>query len=276
MLKSFAGIFAGGDVGAEIFFGQGNPQILGRRVKRCGGRIETQLESAGVRICVGDGGEEEARFGMSGGPADLVAGFASAIADELGAAVDDHLGRVDAAVGKRDGILFLTAGKISGGERVGPAERIPVIDMLFERKNFDAVKRLFVGEFFEQGIGGRATGAAFGSEKFDDDGLAGGGVGGRFGGGGGVRGPVEEDEQGSDGYREKSEEKRERFEAHDGPLHSVREEKWEKVTEGEDGAEEVRGGRAESWLSEHRREIPHSADFVRNDGLRLCGRGDAG
>ena len=145
---------------------------------------EAELKRAGVRICVGDGGEEEVRFGMSGGPADLFAGFASAIADELGAAVDDHLRRVDAAVGKSDGILFLATREIGGGEGVGPAERIPVIDVLFERKNFDAVEGLIVGEFFEQGIGGRATGTAFGREKFDDHGLAGGGVGGGFGGGG--------------------------------------------------------------------------------------------
>ena len=56
-----------------------------------------------------------------------------------------------------------------------------------------------------------------------------------------MRGPVKEDEQGGDGDREKSKEKRERFEAHDGPLHSVREETWGKVTEEGDGAEEVRG-----------------------------------
>jgi len=57
---------------------------------------------------------------------------------------------------------------------------VPIIDVFFEGDDFDAVEGLFSAEFLEERIRRRATGAAFGSEEFEDDGL--------FGGGGGLRG----------------------------------------------------------------------------------------
>jgi hypothetical protein len=62
---------------------------------------------------------------------------------------------------------------------------VPVVDVLFEGDDFEAAERLLVGELFKEGVGGRATGAAFGGEEFDDDGLLGGG-------GGGVRSGTQE------------------------------------------------------------------------------------
>ena len=108
---------------------------------------------------------------MRGSPADLLAGFLSTAADELGAAVDDHLWGVDATMGDDVGVVLLAKREIGGRERVGPAEVIPVVDMLFESDDFDAVEGLVLAKFFEQRISGRTTGAALGSEKFDDDGL---------------------------------------------------------------------------------------------------------
>ena len=102
--------------------------------------------------------------------------------DELSVSIDDHLGSVDAAVRNDGGVVFVAAGEIGRRERVTPTEMIPIIDVLFESDDLDAVEGLLLAELLEEGIGGRTTGAAFGGEEFDDDGLffgvsAGGGDG---------------------------------------------------------------------------------------------------
>jgi hypothetical protein len=43
--------------------------------------------------------------------------------------------------------------------------------MLFESDDFGAIDGLIVAELFQKSVGRRATGAAFGSEEFDDDRL---------------------------------------------------------------------------------------------------------
>jgi hypothetical protein len=48
---------------------------------------------------------------------------------------------------------------------------VPVIDVLFESKDFDAVDGLISAEFFEERIRRRTAGAAFGGEELEDDGL---------------------------------------------------------------------------------------------------------
>jgi len=108
---------------------------------------------------------------------DLFAGFVRSAADELNAAVDDHLGSVHAAVGESGGVGFLAASEVGRGERVAPAEVIPIVDVLFESDDFGAVDGLFLGQLFEERIGRRATGAAFGGEEFDEDGSSGRGIG---------------------------------------------------------------------------------------------------
>jgi len=107
----------------------------------------------------------------------LVLSFLGVAADELGAAVDDHLRGVDAAGGEEAGVLLLADGEVGRGEAVGPAVAVPVVDVLFESDDFDAVEGLIGAEFCEEGIGGRATGAAFGGEEFEDEGLFGAVVG---------------------------------------------------------------------------------------------------
>ena len=124
---------------------------------------------------------------MSRGGTDLVESVLGAIGAELGVSIDDHLGSVDAAVRNDGGVVFLAAGEVGGREGVGPAEMIPIIDVLFESDNLNAIEGLLFAEFLEEGFGRRTTGAALGSEEFNDNGL-------RFGsavGGGGNGGPVE-------------------------------------------------------------------------------------
>jgi hypothetical protein len=196
VLKRFAGVFASRDIGPEIGFGDGEPEFrVGGARERVRG-IETEFKRAGVGIGWGDGSEEETRFGVRSSWANLFASVTRIAADELSAAIDDHLRSVDTAVGESSGVVLLATGEIGRRERVGPAEVIPVIDVLFESDDFGAVDGLVFGQFFEKGIGGRATGTAFGGEEFDDDGLPGSGIG-ELGMSGGVRRPA--GREGNDG-----------------------------------------------------------------------------
>lgn len=244
VVKSVAGIFAGGDVGAKILFGYGNPQFELRGVGAgARGVVETQLEGAGVRAGCGEGNEEQSRLGMGGGPADLITGFVSAIANELSGAIDDHLRGIDAAIGESDGVLFLAVREIGGRKGVRPAESVPVVDMLFESENFDAIEGLIFAQFFEDGIGRRATGAAFGGEEFDDDRLLeGSGV--AVGRGGRFRGPAEEQEKRGEDGGEECQSVPKGFGGHVGlQFEYTRRNGWEGCGENGDEAEKVRGGR---------------------------------
>jgi hypothetical protein len=127
---------------------------------------------------------------------DLLASIARIAADELSTAVDDHLRSIDAAVGESGGVVLLATGEIGRGEGVGPAEVVPVVDVFFESDDFGAINGLVFRQFFEEGIGGRATRAPFGGEEFDDNGLPGSGIG-ELGMSGGVRGPA--GREGNDG-----------------------------------------------------------------------------
>ena len=171
MVESGTGVFAAFDVGMQTFFRHGNPKIEARSAGRRGGRIESQREGTGVLFRRGRGGEDEARLGMSRGGTDQVYSFLGAPGDELRVTIDNHLGSVHAALRNDGGIVFLAAGEIGRREGVVPTETVPVIDVLFENEDLDAVEGLFVAELLEEGIGGRTTGAAFGGEEFDDDGL---------------------------------------------------------------------------------------------------------
>ena len=113
----------------------------------------------------------------------------------------------------RDGVLLLAARKIDRGERVRPAEGVPVIDVLFEGKDFDPVEGLIFRSFLSRGIGGRTTGAAFGSEEFDNNGLPG-----RRGGegrGGEMHGPVGNEKEASHNGGKQSREEHEGSGAHE-------------------------------------------------------------
>ena len=188
MVKSGTGIFAAFDVDVQTFFGDRNPQVEVRNAGRGCGRIESQREGTGVFIGRRCGREKETRFGLSGGRTDLVENFLGATGDELSVSIDDHLRGVDAAVRNDRGVVLLAAREVGRRERVVPTEVIPVIDVFFESDDLNAVEGLFVAELLEEGIGGRTTGAAFGSEEFDDDGPL---FGIRVGGGGGSGSPAD-------------------------------------------------------------------------------------
>ena len=171
VLERLTGIFAGGGIGAQAFFGDREVEIERRVGKGRGRGIEAQFEGTRMAVGTGNRSEEQSCDGMRGGGADLLTCVGSAAADKLNAPVDDHLRRVDTTAREGVGIVVLTNGEVVGRIGIPPAEMVPVIDMLFERDDLDAVEGLLVAELLQEQIGGRTTRATFGSEKFDDNGL---------------------------------------------------------------------------------------------------------
>ena len=90
--------------------------------------------------------------------------LAPGTADEFAAAVDDELRRVNAIALEGARVLLLPLGPVVRGEGVAPAEMIPVIDVFFDGDDFDIVAAAGVVKLPEKSVGGRATGAALGSE----------------------------------------------------------------------------------------------------------------
>ncbi len=100
---------------------------------------------------------------------DRAAGPARVAADELGATVDDELGRVD-RIDVEDATVDTLPVRHRGGRKsISPPELIPVIDMQPERDDFGAFDRLRCRKRGEQTIGRRTAGAAFRREQLDDD-----------------------------------------------------------------------------------------------------------
>lgn len=143
--QSFARIFAGGDAGLKVFLGDCEPEIqVGRGRQRCC-RVEANFKRTRARVRRRKRREEQARFGTRRGPANLITSFRRITADELRAAVDDHLWSIDAAFGEDCGVVLLAAGEGGGGERIAPAKVVPIVDVLFEGKDLSAVDGLLVG-----------------------------------------------------------------------------------------------------------------------------------
>jgi hypothetical protein len=107
-----------------------------------------------------------------GGLGDGAEGVGGVVADELVGAVDDHLRGVGTIEMEALGVLGLALGEVVGGETVVPAKAVPVVDVLAEDDDFCGGDWLILEEMGEEGVGGRATGAAFGGEELDEDGSA--------------------------------------------------------------------------------------------------------
>ena len=89
------------------------------------------------------------------------------VAGELGCTVDDHLRGVGAFEVEALGVLGLALGEVVGGEAVVPALAVPVVDVLAEDDDFCGGDWLILEEMGEEGVGGRATGAALGGKELD-------------------------------------------------------------------------------------------------------------
>src|SRR3546814_9528433 len=86
--------------------------------------------------------------------------FRSSGADDVAAAVDHHLRRVDVAQAELGNIVALALGVLCGGEGILPADVVPVVDVERQRQH----ARL-VGQLSEQRIGRRTGAAALRSEE---------------------------------------------------------------------------------------------------------------
>jgi hypothetical protein len=134
----------------QTLFRDRNPKIEMGGAWWSRGRIENKRNGTRVQIGRRGSGEQEAGKGMGGYGTDLVENLGRTAAHELGVAVDDHLRGVHTAIGDSRGVVFLAPGEIGGGERVGPAEMVPVVHVLFESEDFDAVKGLLFAESFQK------------------------------------------------------------------------------------------------------------------------------
>ena len=96
--------------------------------------------------------------------------FGRIAADELGLAVDDGLGGINAVEREALAVTLLAGGEGGGGVGVGPAEPIPIIDVLRKNEEFDAGDGLLI-ELSQDAVGRGTTGAALRGEEFDEDGY---------------------------------------------------------------------------------------------------------
>jgi hypothetical protein len=71
-------------------------------------------------------------------------------------------------VTERLSVVLLPLGELVGGERVVPAQIVPIIDVFFEGDNLRTGNGLFGFEPDQQSVRGWAAGAAFRGEEFDD------------------------------------------------------------------------------------------------------------
>src|SRR5439155_18247080 len=67
-------------------------------------------------------------------------------------------------------ILALPRGGLRHGERVAPAEVVPVVDLPGEGNDLDVVVRLIGAELAQEIVGGGTAGATFRGEELDEDG----------------------------------------------------------------------------------------------------------
>ena len=77
------------------------------------------------------------------------------------APVQDRLGRIDAIAAEHPGIGILTLGVFLGGERVRPAEIVPVVDVIGQRHHMAGLR-----QFGRDGVGRRTGRAALAGEEF--------------------------------------------------------------------------------------------------------------
>ena len=170
VVELVATVLAGADVGGGHGIDEGGEEVGA-------GRCREGSEGGGDGMALRAGrGEVEGEFGLPGRLGDGSMGLARIVADELVAAIDDHLRGVDAVEAEARGVEVLAVGELVGGEAVMPAELVPVIDVLAEDDDVGGGDGLFVVEAGEEGVRGGTTGAALGGEELDEDrgaGLAG-------------------------------------------------------------------------------------------------------
>ncbi len=155
-------ILAAADLGAQIRFRDGEQDI--ERVRAGVGDVYIDH--------VSDSSDRDARLGVTavGCAGDGRRGACGVVADELGAAVDDHLRGINRAEVEARSVAALALGVVRRGEAVLPSQFIPVINVFAESDDLGAGDGLAQIKIDQQSVGGRATGAALGGKQFDQNG----------------------------------------------------------------------------------------------------------
>lgn len=107
VLQRVAGILAGNDVGLEILFRNGDPQFevsAGRKRRRV---FRADVEEFFVDCARGGRAHAEKSFWNGSGPTNMIVGVLGAAAEELYAAVNNHLGSVNTTVLNSFGVPLL-------------------------------------------------------------------------------------------------------------------------------------------------------------------------
>jgi hypothetical protein len=89
------------------------------------------------------------------------------VANELGASIDDHLRRVDAAQSKAAGVGVLAIAEKARGVGIGPANVVPVIHVLAQYDQLRPSDGLRTLKLLQQRVGLRANLATFRGKKLN-------------------------------------------------------------------------------------------------------------
>src|SRR5947209_4431521 len=109
--------------------------------------------------------ESDLHFSMAApGGAQRALDFGAVRANGLPLAIDDDLRGIDGGEPEELGITTLALGRSRAGERVLPAEPVPVVDMERECQHLRTAR-----ELGQQRIGRRTRGATLGGEELDND-----------------------------------------------------------------------------------------------------------
>ena len=112
---------------------------------------------------------------LGGSPCHRGARRALVAAENVDAAAHHHLRRVDPPARDHRSVVLLAVGEERIRERILPAERVPVVDVLGEADHGRPGNGLGAHEPRQNGIRGRTARAAFGGKQLDEDGNRGSG-----------------------------------------------------------------------------------------------------
>jgi hypothetical protein len=134
--KIAAFIFAAKNIRSEAALGYGKPEFGGMRFGR--NIFDADRNFGGLRRQASQRKMELSRWTFRSFD-DLWTCFARRTADDFAAAIDDELRCVDTIVAEGSRVSLLPLGPMVRGKRIGPAEPVPVVDMLFDGDDFDVV-----------------------------------------------------------------------------------------------------------------------------------------
>lgn len=117
----------------------------------------------------GSEGKDHGGLGLAGRIGNGPQGVGPVAADQLLAAVDDHLRGVDTGLAEPGRVTFLAVTELGGREGVNPAQPVPVIDMFAQNEYFCIGDLVRLVDLHQQFVGGGAARTALRREEFHQD-----------------------------------------------------------------------------------------------------------